>query len=589
MKRANVMAALAIAVVMLSAQAAAARARGGATHGRVFMLMVWDGLRPDLVNADDTPALTALKRAGVSFEHHHAVFPSLTMVNGAAIASGAPPGATGIIGNTMYLAPALSGAGSRAGVSDLIRTPRSLENTGVLAALDQPGAFDGKLLEVPTIAHEVTAQHGYVAVIGKPGPTYLFDHPTPRAPARQDPAQFMFVVGDAPGAPPVDNSHPETVIARDAWYTRLAIAQALPAARKAARAGRPALIVLWQQNPDLTQHLAGLGTQAAITALRQCDVNLGRVRDAIDRLGIARRTDLMVISDHGFATIRMEVALGDLLVSAGLKHAPDSDDIVVARNGATDLVYLSRQAFADAEARRAMLARIVDFAAAQDWSGPIFAHAGPPAGLTAPDQNLGWIPGTFSQSLIGIQDAARSPDLVISFRELADPDNHDLTGPANPAFALGLNGQRTVPNHSAALVHPVAGVVYADSGSSRFTTGMGMHGAAGQRELHNFCAAEGPDFRRHFDDPNPSGNLDIAPTIRTVLALPTLPDGAGRVLSEALETRQRQEPPAHATVATAYLVLQGAQIMSQLTFSSFAGHDYLDDSSVTRNPIGAAP
>ena len=60
-------------------------------EGRIFILMVWDGLRPDLVNPRDTPNLFALGREGVRFARHHSVFPTVTMVNAASIASGGRP------------------------------------------------------------------------------------------------------------------------------------------------------------------------------------------------------------------------------------------------------------------------------------------------------------------------------------------------------------------------------------------------------------------------------------------------------------------------------------------------------------------
>ena len=64
--------------------------------------------------------------------------------------------------------------------------------------------------------------------------------------------------------------------------------------------------------------------------------------------------------------------------------------------------------------------------------------------------------------------------------------------------------------------------MYADTGGwGGFTTGLGMHAAAGARELHNFCAAVGPDFRRHFVDQYPSGNLDLRATIARVMDLPS--------------------------------------------------------------------
>ncbi len=88
----------------------------------------------------------------------------------------------------------------------------------------------------------------------------------------------------------------------------------------------------------------------------------------------------------------------------------------------------------------------------------------------------GSIAGTFSESAFGLGHNARAPDLMISFREISDADNRALTGPALPAFAIGPNGPESLINQSAALVHPLPGVIYADANG--FTTGMGMHGAA---------------------------------------------------------------------------------------------------------------
>src|SRR5208283_3368653 len=104
------------------------------------------------------------------------------------------------------------------------------------------------------------------------------------------------------------------------------------------------------------------------------DLNLAKVRAAIVNNGISDRTDIIVVSDHGFATVRMTVDLNALLTTAGLKQALDSDDIVVARNGGSDLIYLSKTAFPSEDSRRTELQKIVNFAEAQEWCGPIFSR-----------------------------------------------------------------------------------------------------------------------------------------------------------------------------------------------------------------------
>jgi Type I phosphodiesterase / nucleotide pyrophosphatase len=565
-------------------------------NGRIFLLMVWDGLRPDVVNSRDTPNLFAVAREGVLLAHQHAAFPTITMVNAAVLATGGEPDQAGIFGDSMYLLPELGTETARIGpkVSVLLNSPIELENSNYLAALNR--GFNGYLLGVEAVAQQVLRDGGYAAIVGKQGPTFVFDD---QADVRiAPPSNYLFVADDltrpelsaaAVAHKPVMRLGDLTSISdRDQWFAGLIISRALPAARAVALQGHPALIVFWQHDPDLVQHIAGLGTQPALNALHQCDRNLARIREAIVRLGLAHRTDLMVVSDHGFATIRMSVSLADLLVSAGLKKSSNSTDVVVARNGGEDLVYLSRAAYPSEEARRAALARIVDFAEAQEWCGAIFSKR--PALEDTPTNRanrLGWIPGTFAQEMLGLYNSRRSPDLIISFRELPDLDNRGLTGPSNPAFIVGPNGQAARKNSSFPLIRPLAGVVYSDSHS--LSTGQGMHGAAGAREVHNFCAATGPDFRRHFIDTAPSGNTDVAPTIRRILNLSTPAGAVGRVLHETLNRPERGIGSAQQQVLTSYLVLQGQEVVTKLRLTHFDGLDYLDDSWVTRTSLNGSP
>ena len=217
----------------------------------------------------------------------------------------------------------------------------------------------------------------------------------------------------------------------------------------------------------------------------------------------------------------MTIDLNALLTSAGLKKALDSDDVVVARNGGSDLIYLSKAAFPSENARRDELQKIVNFAEAQEWCGPIFSRDLAPVPIEGEASSQarqrrnptsdGSMAPSRSRWLASSIPRAR-PTSSISFREISDQDNQKLTGPDAPAFALAAKGQTPVKNKSKTLVHAVKGIMYADAPPS-FTTGMGMHGAAGQAEIHNFCAAIGPDFKRGFVDTNPTANVDVAPTI----------------------------------------------------------------------------
>jgi arylsulfatase A-like enzyme len=598
--------------ILLLFVAATTRAQTPAepNHGpaRMVVLMVWDGLRPDFVTQRDTPNLFRLAREGVRFDKHHSIFPTLTMVNATALATGAPPGINGLEGNNFYLEPS---AGMPKGQIVSAEGPKAILN------LNGATEFKGRLIGLDTITQEVAREGGYTAVIGKQGPTSVFDNRVATIVDGKDVVgaahkDYLFASEDlvAPAAAaqkmtiPADSKSPVADEQRDLYFARLVVEDALPAAKAAVDAGRPALVVFWQHNPDLTQHIAGLGTAPALQSLSLDDDNLMRVRAGIDALGIADKTDLIVVSDHGFATIKFRIVLSEMLVAAGIKQSHESTDIVVVPNGGADLVYLSPTEFATPGSKRAVLQKIVNFAEAQEWCGPIFSRES----ATAPDEPsrrgrrqrapkpyLGWIDGTFSQRVVGLYNAERSPDLVISFREEPAADNRHLTGPGNPAFVIGQVGQVSTPNKSADLVHPVQGVMYADTGTSTtFTTGMGMHGAAGEREIHNFCAATGPDFRRGFVDFNPTANVDVAPTISEILGTQTNlgPGGVvptGRAMTEALTGGRRSAAGSHTQTMTTDLMLQGVEAVSTIHVTWIGDEPYLDNSSVERKPLGSSP
>ena len=572
-----------------------------------MVLMVWDGLRPDFVTQRDTPNLFRMAREGVRFDRHHSIFPTLTMVNATALATGAPPGVNGLEGNNFYLAPS-----PEIPKGEVV----SAEGAKAILNLNSSDEFKGRLIGLDTIAQEVAREGGYVAVIGKQGPTSVFDNRVATIVDGKDIVgephkDYLFASEDLVASSSKINAEippdSKTSVAdeqRDLYFARLVVENALPAAKVAADAGRPALVVLWQHNPDLTQHVAGLGTLPAMEALTLADNNLMKVRGAIDSLGIADKTDVIVVSDHGFATIKFRIVLSEMLVSAGIKKSKDSTDVVVVPNGGADLVYLSPTEFATPESKRAVLQKIVNFAEAQEWCGPIFsrepaAEADEPSRRghrqRAPKAYLGWIDGTFSQRVVGLYNPARSPDLVISFREEPDVDNKNLTGPANPAFLIGQIGQVSMPNKSAALIHPVKGVMYADTGTSQtFTTGMGMHGAAGEREIHNFCAAAGPDFRRGFVDSNPTANTDVTPTITQILGtLPNIGPGGvtpnGRSMAEALTVGRQSAGGSHTQTMTADLTLQGVEVVTTLRVTWIGDEPYLDSSTVVHKPLGNSP
>ena len=77
---------------------------------RLIAIFVVDGLRPDSINASDTPTIERLRREGVSYVNSHSIFPTSTRINAASLITGTYPSRHGIVGNSMFVAGVNPGA-----------------------------------------------------------------------------------------------------------------------------------------------------------------------------------------------------------------------------------------------------------------------------------------------------------------------------------------------------------------------------------------------------------------------------------------------------------------------------------------------
>ena len=50
-------------------------------QGPRVVVVVWPGLRPDMITTEDTPTLDRFRKEGIQLGDHHAVFPTTTMAN----------------------------------------------------------------------------------------------------------------------------------------------------------------------------------------------------------------------------------------------------------------------------------------------------------------------------------------------------------------------------------------------------------------------------------------------------------------------------------------------------------------------------
>jgi arylsulfatase A-like enzyme len=213
-----------------------------------------------------------------------------------------------------------------------------LENNAVLADVDEH--FGGDYLNEETIL-KLAREKGYsTAALGKLGPTLIFDH-TDRA---DRPGLHSIVIDDPPAAKRrsavagnarcSDQSQPAASdtsrgesgkagdfktpgarvanIEQQAYFADVATKIVLPMFK--AR-NKPFVLVFWSRDPDGTQHntgdslntiTPGINGPTALAGIKNADNNLGQLRKALDDLGLADSTNIIVSADHGFSTISKE-------------------------------------------------------------------------------------------------------------------------------------------------------------------------------------------------------------------------------------------------------------------------------------------
>ena len=132
---------------------------------------------------------------------------------------------------------------------------------------------------------------------------------------------------------------PSAHLEKDSWTTKALIDVLW-------KDGMPAFSILWLGEPDLTQHETAPGAPAALAAIKSADENLAAVLSALDERKARETTDVFVVSDHGFSTIRRSIDLRKILNEAGFaaktefNDEPKPGDIMLAGNGGSVLFYV---------------------------------------------------------------------------------------------------------------------------------------------------------------------------------------------------------------------------------------------------------
>ncbi len=274
-----------------------------------ILLVVLDGLRRDLISPACTPRIHALAKTGVTFLQHHAVFPSVTRVNSASLATGCSPGAHGLVDNVLYL-PDL-------GFEEPVDTGdhRSL--------LDMRARNDGSLLDVSTLTETVAFAGMEVAVATScSSGACILQNPsgagTTVNPGFMNPAEDPFLAA----LPPVPRKdRPAEKL--NAWAVNAMVHRINRSA--------PDLGIVWLCDPDHTQHGFGPGAAESMNSIKSVDACVGRLVDVLADSVSGADTDLVVMSDHGWISYRAPLTVKETLAAEGFPPGSSGGPVVVGQ------------------------------------------------------------------------------------------------------------------------------------------------------------------------------------------------------------------------------------------------------------------
>ena len=399
-----------IAMVAAAIAGGVAALRAQPPPRRTHLVIVVDGLRPDYVTPEAMPRLVRLGRRGVFFNAHHSVFPTVTRVNAASLATGAYPEAHGLLGNTVFVPTA--------------NATRGLD-TGSRANLEAIAQADRPLLTAPSLGEILDKAGRKVLAVGSgtSGAAFLLNHTVGSGAILHHeftlPQQLASHVLDKlgpspPGAMPNAARNRRAV---DAYLT-LGLEEI-----------HPDVTFMWISDPDTTAHNRGIGAAATQESLRLVDAEIGRIEDTLSSKGQLDRTNLVVTSDHGFSTHTGTLRLAELVQPFAHTMPDGSPDIVVAEGA------INFRAGADA----ARVTAIVAALQRRPEVGAIFTRPGARGGRE------GIVPGTLSFGAVR-WNHPRSGEILVSA---------NWTPEKNEAGYEGKTTQSGVAGHGTTSPHDI--------------------------------------------------------------------------------------------------------------------------------------
>lgn len=296
-----------ICAVLHVAQAARAEVR----KDRTVVLISLDGFPADAL--DDprlpVPTLRRLVREGVFAASMRPVNPTVTWPNHTSLITGVEPAEHHVLFNGW-----LTFSGGQPSI--------------------EPWRDKELLVKAPTLydlayqAGLTTAQVDWVAIYRAKTITWQF----PEIPDPEGPIEKEMIADGLVTAGQLRTFEDSSQAWQDEMWTL--------AAEKILEKHRPNLLLLHLLTLDDINHEYGPMSPASFTAMALLDARVSQVLDSLRRAGLAGRSTIVIVSDHGFRVVKHRIHPNVLLREKGLLSLSPGDAIVVPEGGSA-MVYVT--------------------------------------------------------------------------------------------------------------------------------------------------------------------------------------------------------------------------------------------------------
>ena len=240
----------------------------GPAEPRTVLLVSIDAFRADYLDRGITPTLSRIANEGVRAEWMNPSYPSLTFPNHYTIATGLRPDHHGVVHNAMW--------------DDAL---------GGFKTADRDAVGDGRWWGGEPVWVGAEKAGLRTATMFWPGSEAAID-----------------------GVRPTHWKKFDDKFSYEARVDQIVAWLAVPAAQ------RPRLVTLYFEKVDKAGHDFGPDSVQVRNAISQADAAIGRLLRGLDANGLLRTTDLIVVSDHGMAT----VAPGHAIATEDMVSANDA-------------------------------------------------------------------------------------------------------------------------------------------------------------------------------------------------------------------------------------------------------------------------